>query len=104
MNRGHLITAGRIDDIMKRLADDKKIHIQVASQMEPAVRLMQEYAGVKVESVRENEMIISHSGTDEQVCSLLGYLLQNQVVLTGFHKEEGNLESLFMQLTGGGAQ
>lgn len=103
MNRGQLVTAGRIDDIMAKLRDDKRIHIQVASEMEPAVRLMQEQAGVVVESVRENEIIISHSGSDQQVCAMLGYLIQNQIVLTGFHREEGSLESLFMQLTGGGA-
>lgn len=103
MNRGQLVTAGRIDDIMAKLRDDKRIHIQVASEMEPAVRLMQEQAGVVVESVRENEIIISHSGSDQQICAMLGYLIQNQIVLTGFHREEGSLESLFMQLTGGGA-
>ncbi len=104
MNRGRLVTAGRIEDIMQRLADDKKIHIHVASEMEPAVRLMQEQAGVRVESVRENEIIITHGGTDEQICAMLGYLIQNNIILTGFHKEEGSLESLFMQLTGGVAQ
>lgn len=103
MNRGRLVTAGRIDDIMSKLRDDKRIHIQVVSDMEPAVRLMQEQAGVVVESVRENEIIISHGGTDEQICAMLGYLIQNKIVLSGFHKEEGSLESLFMQLTGGGA-
>lgn len=103
MNRGQLITAGRIEDIMKQISDGKKIIIRVEAGMEKAVRLMQEYAGVRVESVRENELIISYSGTDEQVCQLIGNLIQNQIVLTGFSREEGNLESLFMQLTGGGA-
>lgn len=103
MNRGQLITAGRIEDIMKQIADGKRIIIQVAEGMEIAVRLMQEYAGVRVESVRENELIISYGGTDEQVCALIGNLIQHKVLLTGFSREEGNLESLFMQLTGGGA-
>lgn len=104
MNKGNLVAAGRIEDIMNKLANDKKIHIHVSSQMEQVVRLLQEQAGVKVESVLENEVIISHGGSDEQICSLIGYLIQNQVTLTGFHKEEGNLETLFMQLTGGEAQ
>ncbi len=103
MNRGQLITAGRIEDIMKKISDGKKIIIRVETGMEKAVRLMQEYAGVRVESVRENELIISYSGTDEQVCKLIGNMIQNEIVLTGFNREEGNLESLFMQLTGGGA-
>lgn len=104
MNRGQLITAGRIEDIMQQIAGGKRIHIRIESDMEPAVRMLKEQAGVSVESVRENELIIVHSGTDEQLCALIGLLIQNQVILTGFHREEGNLESLFMQLTGGNPQ
>lgn len=104
MNRGQLIMAGRIEDIMQQVAGGKRIHIQIASGIETAVRLLMEQASVVVESVRENEIIITNNGTDEQTSALIGQLIQNQVVLTGFYREEGSLESLFMQLTGGGAQ
>lgn len=104
MNRGQLITAGRIEDIMQQITGGKRIHIQVISNIETAVRILKEQAGVTVESVRENEIIISNNSTDEQISALIGQLIQNQVVLTGFYREEGSLESLFMQLTGGGTQ
>ena len=101
MNHGQLITAGRIEDIMQQISGGSRIHIHVASEIEPAVRMLKEQALVTVESVRENELIITFGGTDEEVCALIGRLIQNQVILTGFHREEGSLESLFMQLTGG---
>ena len=101
MNRGQLVAAGKIEDIMNHLSGGKKIHVRVASEMEPAVRIIREHAGASVESVLENEVIISHNGSDEDICALIGSLIQNQVLLTGFYKEEGSLESLFMQLTGG---
>lgn len=104
MNRGQLVTAGLIEDIMRQLAAGTHIHIRVVSNMETAVRVMKEYAGVTVESVRENEMIISFGGSDEEISGLIGGLIQNEVVVTDFHREEGSLESLFMQLTGGGVQ
>ena len=102
MNHGQLITAGRIEEIMYQLSGGKRIHIQISSEMETAVRILKEHAGVVLESVMENEVIITNSGTDEEISDLIGALLQNKVILTGFYKEEGNLESLFMQLTGGG--
>ena len=102
MNHGQLITAGRIEEIMYQLSGGKRIHIQISSEMETAVRILKEHAGVVLESVMENEAIITNSGTDEEISALIGALLQNKVILTGFYKEEGNLESLFMQLTGGG--
>ena len=101
MNHGQLITAGRIEDIMQQISGGSRIHIHVSSEIEPAVRMLKEQAFVTVESVRENELIITFGGTDEEICALIGRLIQNQVILTGFHKEEGSLESLFMQLTGG---
>ena len=101
MNHGQLITAGRIEDIMQQISGGSRIHIHVASEIEPAVRMLKEQAFVTVESVRENELIITFGGTDEEICALIGRLIQNQIVLTGFHREEGSLESLFMQLTGG---
>ena len=99
MNHGQLITAGRIEEIMYQLSGGKRIHIQISSEMETAVRILKEHAGVVLESVMENEAIITNSGTDEEISALIGALLQNKVILTGFYKEEGNLESLFMQLT-----
>ncbi len=104
MNRGQLITAGRIEDILQQLSGGSRLCVRIASGMDNAVRLMKEQAGLVVESVRENEMIVSGSITDEQISALIGRLIQNQVILTGFYREEGNLETLFMQLTGGGAQ
>lgn len=103
MNRGQLMTAGLIEDVMKRFAGNRKLHIRIASDMEPAVRVLKEQVGVVVESVRENEIIASYSGTDKESCMLIRALLDNEVILTDFHREEGTLESLFMQLTGGGA-
>ena len=86
MNRGQLVTSGRIEDIMQQLAGGKRIHIRIDTGMEPAVRMLKEQAGVVVDSVRENEVIISYGGTDEEICSLIGRLIQNQFILTSFYK------------------
>lgn len=107
MDHGKLVTSGGIDTIMHGIMSDttggKRIHIRISSGMENAVRMMKEYPHVVVESVRENEMIIIYSGTDEEISALIGSLIQNHVILTGFYPEEGSLESLFMHLTGGEA-
>ena len=104
MNHGQLITAGRIEYIMQKISGGKKMHIQIASGMESAIRILKEQVGARIESVRENEIIMLFNGADEEISALIGLMLQNQVVLGGFYREEGSLESLFMQVTGGGAQ
>ena len=102
MNRGQLVAAGRMEDIMQMLAGGNRIHVCISSDMEPAVRFLKEQAGVMVDSVRENEVLISYDRGDEEICVLIGRMIQSGIVLTGFHREEGSLESLLMQLTGGG--
>ena len=49
----------------------------------------------------EKEIHISHAMKEEEIAQLIAQMIQNGIIVTGFYKEEGNLESLFMQLTGG---
>ena len=35
------------------------------------------------------------------MAKLISHMIDTGIVVTGFHKKEGNLETLFMQLTGG---
>ena len=35
---------------------------------------------------------------------MVGTMIANDVVVTGFHKQEGSLESLFMRVTGESAE
>lgn len=102
MNHGSLVTAGRIEDVMESAFGSNTLVIEVKAPMEPAVRLLKEQSGVKVETVGEKEIKISHSLSEEELAKLIAYLIGSGVVVTGFHKQEGNLETLFMQMTGTG--
>lgn len=102
MNHGRLVAAGRIDDILQRMNGDNRINISVKANMETAVRVAQEFFSASIQSVLEHELVISFGGGDEELSAMIGQMIANGVVLTGFKKEEGNLEALFMQLTGGG--
>lgn len=100
MNKGNLVMAGRLEEVLHRAMGGRRISVRVSSDMDSAVRLLKEQAGVRVESVREGEALIAYDGSDEEISALIGRLIQGGVVLTGFHREEGTLESLFMQVTG----
>ncbi|MCI7107776.1 MAG: ABC transporter ATP-binding protein [Lachnospiraceae bacterium] len=101
MNHGRLVAAGRIEDVMGTVFGSNRLIISVGSEMEPAVLMVKEQAGVKVESVGEKEIRIAHTLSEEKIAKMIAHMIQSGVVVTGFHKQEGNLETLFMQLTGG---
>lgn len=101
MNKGQLVMAGKIDDIRDHMNADNRIIFSIEDGIEKAVRIVSEHKGVVVRSVRENELIISHMGTTVELNNIVRQMMEREIILSGFHKEEGNLEALFMQLTGG---
>ena len=101
MNRGHLVIAGKIDDVMSQVFGKNQIIITIEGDMEPAVRMLKEHVNVKVESVGEKEIRIFHSLTQMEIAQLIAELIGRGILVTGFHTQEGNLEALFMELTGG---
>jgi len=101
MNHGNLVAAGKIEDVMQSVFGGNKLSIEISGEMEPAVRLVKEQAGVKVDSVREKEIQLAHTLSEEEIAGMIARMINSGVIVTGFHKQEGNLESLFMQLTGG---
>jgi ABC-2 type transport system ATP-binding protein len=101
MNRGNLVMAGQIEDVMAQVFGGNRISISVEGEMEPAVRMLKEQAGIHVESVGEKEIQLTHSLDDAAFAQLIAHLIGQGVVVTGFQKQAGNLETLFMQLTGG---
>ena len=100
MNKGRLVTAGKMEDILGMGRNEHHLIIQVRSEMDKAVQHMREQPDVSVVSVRENEIVINFSGSDEEVNRIMIGIMQSGVMVGGFHREETNLETLFMQLTG----
>jgi ABC-2 type transport system ATP-binding protein len=101
MNRGELVTSGRIDEVMTAVFGGNRISVTVDGDIEPAVIILKQHAGVKVESVGENEIMLTHTLDNESVAKLIAGMIAQGIIVTGFSRKEGNLETLFMQLTGG---
>lgn len=99
MDHGNLVAAGRIEDVMESVFGSNQIIITFDEGREKAVRIANEYVGVKVTSVGENEIRLSHNMTKQEIARMIAHMIGSDVVVTGFHKQEGNLETLFMRVT-----
>ncbi len=104
MDRGHLVAAGHIEDIMEGVFGGDKLIITLEEGRETALRIASEHVKVKVESAGEHELKLSHTMTKQEIAKMVGTMIANDVVVTGFHKQEGSLESLFMRVTGESAE
>jgi ABC-2 type transport system ATP-binding protein len=68
--------------------------------MEEAVRHVRELPEVIIDSVMENRIILNMQGDDLAVNRIMISLMTSGVVVRSFRREEQNLETLFMKLTG----
>lgn len=103
MDHGNLVAAGRIEDVMENVFGNNQLVITFEEGRETALRIASEYAGVKINSAGEHEIRLSHRMTRQEIAKMIGTMIAHDVVVTGFHKQEGNLETLFMRVTEGDA-
>lgn len=103
MKKGRLIAAGKMEDILKSGTDMSRVIITFSSGIEMAARIFSEDPNIRVESIRENEIIISGIPDDGYANRVVVDLINRGVVISGFHREERSLERIFMDMTGGAA-
>ena len=86
MDHGSLVASGRIEDVMEGVFGNNHLVITLEEGREKAARIASEYAGVKVDSVGEHEMKLSHTLTTREIAGMIATMITNDVVVTGFHK------------------
>ena len=101
MEKGNLISSGKVEEITKQSRHANPLTIQVLGNKDPAIQILRQTPLVEKISIRDNEIIIAFTGEDEEMAALLTSLVSGGVQIYNFHREEGNLETLFMEITGG---
>lgn len=109
MEHGKLVTSGKVDDVMAASKGTQPIHVKVVyadrkvgqTGKERLNILLKEQPFVEKVSFTEEEVLIGFKGDDYEAAKLLKYLLDNQVMVSRFYQEKENLESLFLEITGG---
>lgn len=66
-------------------------------------RILSEQPGVTKVSFTEDEILVSFSGNEMDSAMLLRKLVEGGINVSGFYKEKEDLESLFLEITGGGS-
>lgn len=99
IEKGNMVIKGTVDEIMATMSTNNPLVIKILEKQEVAVRILKENPLVENISIQSDRLSISYKGMIEQEAELLTSLIENQVKIASFSREEGNLESLFMQIT-----
>lgn len=101
MEKGNLIANGKVEEITRQSRQANPLTIQILENKDQAIQILRQTPQVQKLSIRDNEIIIAFCGEEADMAQLLSNLILSGVKVSGFHRKEGNLETLFLEITGG---
>ncbi len=101
IDRGHIVVQGTVQEIMKQMTKVRRIQIRPLKNMTALMKLLEEQP--LVEDIIENtfDVEFSYQGEDKELAGLLKQIVLADIEMVYFKEKEGNLEEIFMQVTGG---
>ena len=99
IDQGRMVLEGEIGEILSRVNTSNPLIISVYSNRETAMAVLRSHPLVQTITVREKDISVHFSGDAKEEAVLLQQLVENGVLIHGFTREKGSLESVFMQLT-----
>ncbi len=103
IDKGRLAAQGSVQEIMRKLTHKRVIYVRPAEQMETMLRLLKEQPCVGHVTENTLDAEFTFDGDDRALSDILKKLVMADVPILAFKEKEGNLEEIFMQVTGGNA-
>lgn len=99
IDKGSMVSKGTVEEIMQKLSTSNPLKIHVVNNVETAVRIIKENPQVENLSIDGPDITISFDGGEEEEAGLLKMLVNNDVQVSSYMRETGNLEEVFMMVT-----
>lgn len=100
INRGKIVAKGSVNEIMNQLSQKRQINVKFIENGDKLALLLKENPNVSDLMEGIGEINFSFNGDDTALAYILKLAIQNEVLITSFSEKEGNLEDLFIKLTG----
>ncbi len=101
IDQGKLVTQGTVNDIMNRLQKKRVVRIKTSSAVEQLIKILKEQASVKDITENADNIEFVFEGKNDDLTSILRNVIMNGIPIYSFSENEGNLEEIFMTVTGG---
>lgn len=99
MNEGDIVLHGAVNEIQRKVFDTRKLRISVLDDCEEAIRLVEEFTKTKIETARDNEIIVEISSDESELAALNSHLVAKGIKVYSFGEEKTDLEDLFMKIS-----
>ncbi|WP_317855525.1 ABC transporter ATP-binding protein [Chakrabartyella piscis] len=103
MEKGKLLIQGSVGDIMQRLTQKRVVSVRTTGDVAKITYVLKENPLVRSIVQHQSDLEFDFDGTDADLADILKSLVMKGIPVTQFKEKEGNLEEIFMQVTGGAA-
>jgi ABC-2 type transport system ATP-binding protein len=100
IEQGRMVLQGSMSQIFERVNSSNPLLISIFSNKEKALAILKSHPCVQTISVKEDEIKVGFIGDRQDEAMLLQQMIDADVMISGFMREKGSLETLFMQITG----
>lgn len=98
VEQGKMVLEGSMDDMLNQINVRSPLLITVCRNREQALGILRAHPYVETITIRQNDIMAGFAGEPEDEAVLLRQLVEAGVMVCGFVRERGNLESVFMQI------
>ncbi len=98
MERGHMVTSGRVEDVGARIFSEIRYSIELLGDADKCAELLAADTGVSKLERLENRFTFTFSGDDTAAAALLTQLVTADIQVIKFVREIETLEDIFMQI------
>ena len=99
IDAGKIVLSGNMGDILKQVNDSNPIRVQVVENVREAVQFLRAEPEVRTITVEGNDLVVGFHGGKDAEAMRLAKLVAHNIGICGFWREQGDLESIFMQIT-----
>jgi ABC-2 type transport system ATP-binding protein len=101
IEKGRLIASGSLDEIRRRVRQDRTLQIRPLGNLDGAVRAIKGHPGVGEVYAADGSLEVQFLGDDEAAAGLLQALVECGIRIVSFGEVMSDLEEAFLQLTRG---
>ena len=97
IDQGKMAVKGSIEDILSRVNASNPLLITVLGEVEKTMTILRSHPYVQTISIKGKEIVVRFSGEKRDEAMLLQRLIDADIPVSGFMRERGSLESIFVQ-------
>lgn len=99
VDQGRIVLEGTMSDILNQINTGSPLTISIKGSRDKAIELLKEHPCVETIAIQQEDIMVNFTGDRQDEIVLLKKLVEAGVMVYGFVREQGSLESVFMEIT-----